>query len=333
MHDLDAIPFPAWDLVDMQQYAAVWKKHRGYFSINMSTTRGCPFKCNWCAKPIYGNRYNARSPRNVVDEIDMLIRQFGIEHIWFCDDIFGLKPGWIKTFRDEIRARDLKIRYKIQARVDLLLEEEGGEKFTGNIRALAESGCDEVWVGAESGSQNILDAMDKGTKVEQIFTAVRNMQKEGIKPCLFLQFGYPGETFADIRKTINMVNTLVPYDIGISVSYPLPGTSFYERVKNQLQEKQNWDDSDDLAMMYRGSYPPAFYRALHRYVHKRFRVAQGSLALRRLLTFRDPGPRATYRITGLLYFIPASIWFGIRMRMHQRIQKDATTLQTRTING
>ena len=81
--ELDALPFPAWDIIDMEPYRKMWLKHAGYFSMNMGTTRGCPFKCNWCAKPIYGNRYNSRSPQNVVNELKMLKQKFGFEHIWF----------------------------------------------------------------------------------------------------------------------------------------------------------------------------------------------------------------------------------------------------------
>ena len=105
--DLDTLPYPAWDMVDLEPYKKMWLKHAGYFSMNMGTTRGCPFKCNWCAKPIYGNRYNSRSPQNVVAELKMLQQQFGFDHIWFCDDIFGLKPGWIKEFADLVEHENL----------------------------------------------------------------------------------------------------------------------------------------------------------------------------------------------------------------------------------
>ncbi|HEX2618230.1 MAG TPA: radical SAM protein, partial [Flavobacteriales bacterium] len=166
LRDLDSLPLPAWDLIDVAPYKALWKGSRGFFSLNMATTRGCPFKCNWCAKPIYGNRYNSRSPEHVVRELELLHANYAPDHIWFADDIFGLKPGWVQRFRDVLNERGLRIRYKIQSRVDLLLESD-------TIDALVASGLEEVWVGAESGSQRILDAMDKGTKVEQIAEATR----------------------------------------------------------------------------------------------------------------------------------------------------------------
>jgi radical SAM superfamily enzyme YgiQ (UPF0313 family) len=140
-----------------------------------------------------------------------------------------------------------------------------------------------VWIGAESGSQKVLDAMDKGITVQQIRTATGLLHKNGIKAGFFLQFGYPGETKADIDATLHLVLNTMPDEIGISVSYPLPGTQFYENVKSQLEEKQNWTDSDDLALMYKNAYPPSFYRILHRYVHSRYRIQRGIELVKRAM--------------------------------------------------
>ncbi|MGB3076902.1 MAG: radical SAM protein, partial [Chitinophagales bacterium] len=302
LQHLDSIPFPAWDLVDMNLYQKKWRGKNGYFSLNLTTTRGCPFKCNWCAKPIYGNRYNSRSPQNVVNEIKMLLQKYKPDHFWFCDDIFGLKPGWIKSFSELVQQEQLHFKFKIQCRVDLLLEEN-------NIEWLAKAGCETIWVGAESGSQKILDAMDKGTQVEQIYTATRLLKKHNIKPAFFLQFGYLGETKEDIAATKKMLLELMPHDLGISVSYPLPGTKFYEKVKEQLHVKANWTDSDDLAMMYKGTYSPAFYRQLHTYIHKLFRRQQGIESIGNL--FRIPlqiNKQQLRSIVLLPYFITLSWW-------------------------
>jgi anaerobic magnesium-protoporphyrin IX monomethyl ester cyclase len=263
LKQLNALPFPAWDLIDIEPYRKMWMASAGYFSINMGTTRGCPFKCNWCAKPIYGNRYNSRSPENVIAELKMLKEKFHFDHIWFCDDIFGLKPGWVHHFADLVEQEHLKLKFKIQARADLLLQEN-------YIKDLARAGCDNIWMGAESGSQKILDAMDKGTTIEQIYESTKLIKKYGMKPSFFIQFGYPGETKDDIEKTIKMISALLPYDIGISVSYPLPGTKFYENVRAELKEKTNWTDSDEMVLMFNNTYQPAFYKQLHRYVHAHY---------------------------------------------------------------
>ena len=261
---LDGLPFPAWDIIDIEPYRKMWMKSSGYFSLNMATTRGCPFKCNWCAKPIYGNRYNSRSPENTVAELKMLKEKFNFDHIWFCDDIFGLKPNWVTEFADLIEKEQLKFRFKIQSRADLLLQEN-------YVAALHRAGCENIWMGAESGSQKILDAMDKGTTVEQIRAATKRIRQYGMLPSFFIQFGYLGETKEDIEKTIQLINELLPHSIGISISYPLPGTGFYDMVKDGMKEKTNWSDSDEMALMFKNTYQPAFYKQLYNYVHTSYR--------------------------------------------------------------
>jgi anaerobic magnesium-protoporphyrin IX monomethyl ester cyclase len=270
VRDLDLLPRPAWDLVDVERYRAIWTARHGYFSINIATTRGCPYHCNWCAKPIYGQRYTARSPEDVVDEIAWLKRTYHPDHLWIADDIFGLKPGWIERFAELVTRRGAVIPFKCLLRADGVSEPIAA--------ALGAAGCRTAWIGAESGSQRILDAMEKGTRVDQIGDATRRLRKAGVEVGFFLQFGYPGETFADIESTLQMVRECRPDDIGVSVSYPLPGTAFHERVKAQLGEKQNWIDSDDLDTLFRATYVPGFYRALHALVHAEFRARKGSVA-------------------------------------------------------
>lgn len=301
MKDLDSLPMPAWDLVNIKPYRSMWLKSSGYFSLNVGTTRGCPFKCNWCAKPIYGNRYNSRSPQNVVNELQYLKQHFGFDHIWFCDDIFGLKPGWVQEFAQLVQEKQLRFRFKIQSRADLLLQ----ENYT---KALAQAGCENAWMGAESGSQKILDAMDKGITVEQIEEATHLLKKNGIHPSFFIQFGYLGETRKDIELTINMINQLLPYSIGISVSYPLPGTVFFDKVKQDLKEKSNWTDSDELKLMFRNTFQPEFYKQLHRYVHKSYRKHLASDTIRYLL--KHPAklkPDAIKRAASFFYYLPAAL--------------------------
>jgi len=308
MKDLDRLPIPAWDLVDMESYRKIWMEHHGYFSLNISTTRGCPFKCNWCAKPIYGNRYNARSPQHVIGELKMLKERYHFDHIWMCDDIFGLRPGWVDEFADLVEKENLHFKFKIQSRADLLLQEN-------YVKALARAGCENSWMGAESGSQKILDAMDKGTTVGQIASATRLLRQHGIRPSFFIQFGYPGETKEDIEMTIKMINHLLPDSLGISVSYPLPGTVFYDRVKAQLKEKANWTDSDELKLMFRNTYPPAFYKQLHRYVHRSY---GWHLALRQLGQLIARPARVTNRklrlAASILYQLPAAMVARLKLK-------------------
>lgn len=313
MKDLDALPFPAWDLIDIRPYRRSWMKHAGYFSMNVATTRGCPFKCNWCAKPIYGNRYNSRSPQNVVNELIMLKTKYRFDHIWFCDDIFGLQPGWVNAFADLIEKESLSFKFKMQGRVDLLLKEN-------NIKDLARAGCENIWMGAESGSQKILDAMEKGTTVKQIAAATILLKKNNIKPSFFIQFGYPGETKEDIEKTISMINSLLPYQIGISVSYPLPGTRFYEKVKSELEEKTNWKHSDEMALMFHNTYHPAYYKQLHKYVHKSYRKHLSFENIRKLL-FKPlkSNPAIVKKALSVIYYVPAAFIEKRRLKMLEKV--------------
>jgi len=265
IRNLDSLPFPSWELINMTDYESRWRNANGYFSMNIVTTRGCPYGCNWCAKPIYGRGYNSRSAGNVVDELKLLKDRFNPDHIWICDDIFGLKPGWLSSFRDEVDRAKLNIKYKCLSRPDLLLKED-------SFSALAHSGCETVWMGAESGSQKILDAMDKGTTIEQIKLATRRLRDNGIRVGYFLQFGYPGETLADVSKTFDLIKEEMPDDVGMSVSYPLPNTKFHRMVEKELGEKRNWHDSDDLAILFPGAFKPHFYKTLHKVLHKLHRL-------------------------------------------------------------
>lgn len=286
--DLDALPFPAWDLVDTPRYKNIWHEHHGFYSMNMVTTRGCPYHCNWCAKPIWGQRYNARSPENVVAEMKWLRDTYQPDHIWFADDIMGLIPGWLPRFAELVEVEKSKIPFKCLNRADLLLRE-------GEIEALKRAGCQIAWIGAESGAQKILDAMDKGTNVEQIYEVSRRLHQMEIQVGFFLQFGYPGEDRLDISKTIQMVRDCQPDDIGISISYPLPGTKLYESVESQLGNQQHWIDSSDLAMMYNGPFSTHFYRQLYITIHKEFRARQTWQLLKK------PYRVGIIRITKMIY--------------------------------
>jgi radical SAM superfamily enzyme YgiQ (UPF0313 family) len=259
LSNLDELPFPARDLIDLERYRGLWKSAHGFFSLNAVASRGCPFRCNWCAKPIYGNAFHARSATWVAEEMRELKASFGAEHIWFADDIFGLKPRWLSEFAEAVERRQARLPFKMQSRVDLMKAEA--------VRALWSSGCEEVWMGVESGSQRILDAMDKGTRMEDIPAARENLRRYGIRACFFLQFGYPGEIWEDIQQTVRLVRETRPDDIGVSVAYPLPGTRFYERVRAELGAKANWVDSDDLSMIFKGTYTSEFYRALRDALH------------------------------------------------------------------
>ena len=256
---LSRMPLPARDLIDIDRYRRAWLAAHGNFSLNMVASRGCPFRCNWCAKPIFGDSFYVRPAEEVAGEMQILKREYHADHIWFADDIFALNRHWAQQLAAEVERLKCAVPFKVQARADLLTPE--------TVRALRRAGCVEVWMGVESGSQKILNAMDKGLLVEDVIAARHNLKQEGIRACYFLQFGYPGELWPDIRKTVELVRATRPDDIGVSFSYPLPNTKFYELVHEQLGSKRNWSDSDDLCVMFRGTYTDRFYRSIRDALH------------------------------------------------------------------
>ena len=249
-----SMPLPARDLIDLNSYRRAWLAAHGKFSLNMVASRGCPFRCNWCAKPIFGDNFYVRPATDVADEMQILNSQYAADHIWFADDIFGLNRNWTRQLAVEVEQRDCAVPFKVQTRADLVTPEMASD--------LRRAGCNEVWMGVESGSQKILDAMEKGLRIDQVFSARQNLKQVGIRACYFLQFGYPSETWEDLKKTIAIVRETRPDDIGVSFSYPLPNTRFYEMVRDQLGAKRNWADSDDLCIMFQGTYTDQFYRSL-----------------------------------------------------------------------
>lgn len=261
------LPMPARDMIDLEQYRRAWRSAHGTFSMNMIASRGCPFQCNWCAKPIFGNSYELRPAEDVAEEMRLLKEVHGAEHIWFADDIFALNRKWIRRLAQEVESRNCALPFKVQARADLISDETAWY--------LRRAGCTEVWMGVESGSQNVLDLMDKGLKISDVISARGSLKREGIRSCYFLQFGYPGETYDDIKQTIALVRETRPDDIGVSFSYPLPNTKFHAMVRQHLGAKLNWADSEDLCVIFKGAYSDGFYRAIRDALHAEVSGWQG----------------------------------------------------------
>jgi anaerobic magnesium-protoporphyrin IX monomethyl ester cyclase len=253
------LPRTARELIDLEPYRLAWVEKHGYFSTNVVSSRGCPYRCNWCAKPISGDKFHIRSPEDVASEIRELKELYGVQHIWFGDDVFALNHNWVEAFADAVESYGEVVPFKIQSRADLMSDT--------TVSALKRAGCAEIWMGVESGSQKILDAMGKGLKLSAIHTARERLSRADIRACYFLQFGYPGEGWSEICDTVQLVRETRPDDIGVSLSYPLPGTTFFNRVQAQLGRKRNWTDSDDLCTIFTATYTDEFYHALRDALH------------------------------------------------------------------
>lgn len=272
IHDLSTLPMPAWDLVAIEPYRQAWLEKHNYFSLNMVSSRGCSYSCNWCAKPIWGENFAQRPANLVAEELNWLVESFNPDHIWFADDNFVCGRDWIRDFDKYLSGHRPRVSYSIQSRADLLDPEV--------IEYLKSSGCREVWLGAESGSEKILRAMNKGVSIKQLRNASSELKKAGIRVCLFFQFGYPDEDFDDILASADLIREVFPDNIGVSVTYPLPGTRLYQSVCSRIGEQTHWNDSDDLAMLFQGRYETPFYKKLHWVLHDelelRHRVANAT---------------------------------------------------------
>jgi anaerobic magnesium-protoporphyrin IX monomethyl ester cyclase len=275
--------FAAWDFVDVERYRSIWQKAHGYFSLNMAGSRGCSFRCAWCAKPTWGNHYLQRTAGDVAAEMNHLKRRFGPDHIWFADDIFGFRVDWVLEFAAATQTAGGAVPFTIQTRADLVSERMA--------LALKDAGCREAWLGAESGSQRVLDAMNKGTTVAEILAARARLKSAGVRVGFFIQLGYMDEQLSDILSTRELLKTAQPDEIGVSVAYPLPGTRFYESVKAQLGSKTHWLESNDLEMMFEGTYTSDFYRAIRNLLHDQ-------ISLQRHASHRQDG--AHHRAKGAL---------------------------------
>lgn len=251
MRDIDVLPHPARHKIDLQQYLDVWKQAHGHSTISISTQRGCPYTCRWCSTAVYGQSYRRRSPANVVAEILALRAQYSFDGIWFVDDVFTVSHKWLREFYAELQARNVHIHFECITRADRLDEE--------TLHLLKDCGCFRVWIGAESGSQSVIDAMDRRVDVQQVRTMIKAARREGIQAGTFIMLGYPGETEADIRETVAHLCDSNPDLFTITVAYPIKGTGLYQDVQNDLLAALPWDSSTDRDRDFKRTYPRRYY--------------------------------------------------------------------------
>jgi anaerobic magnesium-protoporphyrin IX monomethyl ester cyclase len=262
--NVDALPFPARDLLDYTPYRRVWREHHGAFSLSIIATRGCPFGCAWCQKAVFGRSFRPRSPESVAAEMQEIKTQYAPDFLRIVDDAMGIDKGWVRTWHDAVLAKDAIIPFECLSRVDLLDEEVAG--------LLAEVGCERIAFGAESGSQKVLDAMTKGITVDDIRQAAEVCREAGIESYFYMMVGYPGETWQDIKMSARMLRETRPDAFSTTIAYPLPGTAFFEQVRDHLPDRArgmpDWDyTAENRLVFYRGTYSTAFYRRVIRWFH------------------------------------------------------------------
>ena len=251
IRDLDTLPFPARQKIDLQLYLDAWKKAHGHNAVSLSTQRGCPYTCRWCSTAVYGQSYRRRSPENVVDEIVWLQKNYDFDLIWFVDDVFTVSHKWIREFHEVLQKRAVKVRFETITRADRLTVEV--------LETLKEAGCFRVWIGAESGSQRIIDAMDRRVDVGQVRTMIQAARKVGIEAGTFIMLGYPGETEADIVETVQHLKLSNPHLFTITVAYPIKGTGLYEEVQASSFSELPWEKRTDRDLDFKRTYARRYY--------------------------------------------------------------------------
>jgi len=251
IRDLDTLPFPNRLKINLQLYLDAWKQAHGHSAVSISTQRGCPYTCRWCSTAVYGQSYRRRSPANVVDEIVWLQNHYDFDMLWFVDDVFTVSHRWLREFCEALESRSVRVRFECITRADRLNEEA--------IGLLHRAGCFRVWIGAESGSQRILDAMDRRVDAVQVRDMIQAAKRADIQTGTFIMLGYPGETEADIRATVEHLKACNPDLFTITVAYPIKGTGLYEEVETTQTTDLVWAESTDRDRDFRRTYPRRYY--------------------------------------------------------------------------
>jgi len=249
--DIDTLPFPNRSGIDISKYQEAWKKHHNLDAISVSTMRGCPYTCRWCSRAVYGLTYRRRSPEKVVEELQKIKDEYNPDTIWFVDDVFTISHKWLSGFNEELKRNNLKIKYECITRADRMNEDV--------IKTMKETGCFRVWIGAESGSQRIIDAMDRRVKVEQVREMIQLAKKHDIETGTFIMLGYPGETEKDIEQTITHLKKSNPDHFTITVAYPIKGTEFYEEIASSQLNAFDWEKHSDRDRDFIRTYSKKYY--------------------------------------------------------------------------
>jgi len=259
LKDLDALPFPDREAIDHHKYLDAWKTHHGASSINLITARGCPYRCNWCSHAVYGYTHRRRSPAHVADEIQAIVDRYDPDQVWYADDVFTISHPWLASYAEELDRRGIHRPFETITRADRLQNETA-------VQLLRKLGCYRIWIGSESGSQRILDAMERGVSVEQVQQSTKLAQAHGIQVGMFLMWGYEGEEIEDIAATVEHVKRSNPDVFLTTVSYPIKGTGYFEKVRGKIELPIEWADASDRDYVVQGRRGKEYYKLADRWL-------------------------------------------------------------------
>lgn len=249
--ELDELPLPNREAINMYNYLETWKNNHGESSMTISTQRGCPYTCKWCSTAVYGQSYRRRPASQVAAEMKMLKEQYNPDAIWFVDDVFTISHKWLTAFHEEVVKQNAQIRFECITRAERLND--------AILKLLKEAGCFRIWIGAESGSQEIIDAMDRRVDVDHVKKIIQDTNAMGIETGTFIMLGYPGETEKNIDETIQYLKEAKPTHYTITVAYPIKGTSLYNEIEDKITERPNWEQSTDREIDFKRTYSRKYY--------------------------------------------------------------------------
>ncbi|HVG00044.1 MAG TPA: radical SAM protein [Chloroflexia bacterium] len=256
--NLDQQPFPDRDAIDMQRYLGTWKEHHGRSSVSLITARGCPYTCRWCSHTVFGNTHRRRSPENVVSELELIIERYRPDQLWYADDVLTIHRSWTLKFAALLKQRGIKVPFECISRADRLDVEV--------IAALSEMGCSRLWIGSESGSQRVLDAMDRKTRVEDVQRKTHMLREAGIETGMFIMMGYEGEQMEDLEATVDHLKKSDPDLFLTTVAYPIKGTPYYNEVESRVLESMPWHERTDRDLTVAGRHSKRFYSFVTRWM-------------------------------------------------------------------
>ena len=256
--DLSQQPFPARDLIPLDRYLDTWKEHHGHSSVSLITARGCPFTCTWCSHAVFGRTHRRRSPSDVADEIEAILDTYSPDRLWYADDVFTIHRKWTLSYAEELKRRNLRIPFECISRPDCL--------DPTLVEALEEMGCQRLWLGAESGSQRILDTMQRKTKVEDVVEKTKLLQRHGIEVGMFLMFGFEGEELEDMKATADHLKKAAPDTFLTTVAYPIKGTVYYDQVGERIVGPEDWSARTDRMLGVAGRHSTRYYEHATRWL-------------------------------------------------------------------
>jgi anaerobic magnesium-protoporphyrin IX monomethyl ester cyclase len=248
---LDDLPLPDRQAIDLPAYLQVWREHHGAASLSLVCARGCPYTCAWCSHSVFGDTHRRRSPENVVAEVEQLVAAYHPDQLWYTDDVFTIHHSWLARYAALLEARGIRLPFECISRPDRLNEEV--------VRTLAEMGCTRLWLGAESGSQKVIDAMDRRIRVTQARDCTRLLQRYGIQVGLFIMLGYEGEDLPELEETTDFLKAANPDVFLTTVAYPIKGTRYYDAVADRVRADAPWSERTDRDLTVAGRHSKRFY--------------------------------------------------------------------------